>query len=488
MGNTMASHIKEQFPETEFCGFVHMRESYDFLHQQKDVVYTSLLLEEDIFKKIPEVILDEGYLDWLEKEYGLPNLWPYLYLDRILMNGQHVREYPHDKPLLSHHDMLRYLQIASKDIIEFLDRESPDVVIFSIVGNMATSLLYHIAAKKGIKTIIIEHARIDNRITVSQTYKRLTWTKERYDEIKGGRISPKKDAAKKYLKEFREHPTPYLESYTTLNKFATRKIHFAFLNPKKLFFSLVWHTKLLFMDIVDRKNKDYNHVRLWWVIWDKINRKARVLRGYDDLYSTPAVGEKYTYFPMHYDPETMTMLYSPFYVDQRIVIKAIARSLPVGMKLYVKDHAPMVGYRTRTYYKDISKIPNVRLLNPHMNGIETMKGADLITTINGTTGWEAILLNKPTIVFADGFFTDIPGVRRCKSFEDLPYLVKESLTNSICDESLLVDYVSALLEESVPVEYMDIWNGRGPIEEVMTNTNLKNLSLFIAEKIGLVRT
>ena len=60
---------------------------------------------------IPQKVkLDIEYLHFLEKEYGIPNLWPYLHIDRVVMHGQLIREYPHDQPLLSHEEMMRLLR------------------------------------------------------------------------------------------------------------------------------------------------------------------------------------------------------------------------------------------------------------------------------------------------------------------------------------------------------------------------------------------
>src|SRR3989339_1128690 len=135
IGHAMATHLNKNFADTEFCGLVSMRPSLKFLEEQKDVQYTSLLLEDDIHKKLFSEEIDYEYLRWLEKEYGTPNLWPHLYVDRVIMNGQIAREYPYNKDLLSHEDMLRRIQVSAKEIIKFLNREKPDVVTISVIGS-----------------------------------------------------------------------------------------------------------------------------------------------------------------------------------------------------------------------------------------------------------------------------------------------------------------------------------------------------------------
>ena len=91
VGNEIASLLKERHGISEFCGYVSTRESYDFLRCQKDVAYTSLLLDEDVHEAYKKETIDWEYLAMLEREYGIPNLWPYIENDRIVRYGQLVR-------------------------------------------------------------------------------------------------------------------------------------------------------------------------------------------------------------------------------------------------------------------------------------------------------------------------------------------------------------------------------------------------------------
>ena len=481
----MATHIKEQYPETEFCAFVSMRPSLSFLKNQSDINYTSLVLEEDIHKRIKTETIDYEYLSMIEKEYGTPNLWPHLYVDRVIMNGQLVREYPYDEPSLSHDDMLRRVQVTAKAIIEFLDREKPDVLVISVIGSVGSSLLYTIAKKRGIKTISIELTRIKSGMAFSETYKGFSWVSKRFNELEGGRISAKHDQAINFLKEFRNRPMAFRkEADPSFNNQALRRANLQFLHPKKLLWSVYWHSKTFIKDI-GRIGGDYTDVLVWYATWDKIKRKSRGLIGYSDLYGTVDPNELFAYYPLHYDPEMSTLLYAPYYTDQVMLIKAIARSLPLGMKLYVKEHPAMVGFRTRAYYKQLLKIPNVKLIAPNISGHTLIQSAQLTLTITGSGGWESILLKKPVITFGDVYFNDVPGVKRCKGFEELPYLVQEQLHDWKHSEAQVVNFVSALLEDSVDFNYMDLWVYADTPKEIIDDTGLKQFADLLMEKAGM---
>lgn len=486
IGHSIALHLKQTYSEVEFCALVGMRPSLEFLENQNEITYTSLLLEEDVHKQLSNETIDYEYLHALEKEYGIPNLWPYLYIDRVIMNGQLVREYPYDSPLLTYEEMLKRIQVTAKAIIAFLEKEKPDAIVISVIGSVGSSLFYHIAKKKGIKTINLELARIKNRIAFSEDYKTFSWVTKRFHEITDGRTSNKKEEAQKYLKEFRERPAPYhQQAAPTHNNQALRKANIQFLKPKKLAWSIHWHAKTLFKDFGRIVNSDYTDIFIWWTVWDKFKRKMRGLIGYNDLYGNVDTKERFAYYPLHYDPEMATMLYAPYYTDQIQLIKAIARSLPLDMKLYVKEHAAMVGYRPRSYYKELLKVPNVKLINPIVPGNNLARDAEITTTITGTGGLESLFFKKPVVTFGDVFYNDIPGVKRCRGYEELPYLIKEQLENWVHNESVLVDYISALLEDSVPVDYIDLWVKADNIEEIKNNDGIAKLADALAEKLTL---
>ncbi len=484
IGNATAYHIKKEFPYAEFCGVVGMRESLKFLKRQKDVVYTSFVLDEDIHKRYRDEVLDLDYLRTLEKEYGIPNLLPYLHIDRVLLHEHLIREYPHDKRLLSHHDLLRVLQVTAKAIISFLDTERPDVVVISVVGSTASLLLYHIAKKRGIQTINIEFARIGNRIAYSEDYRNFSWVKERFEEIRKGSPSSERSSAQKFLEEFRDKPAPYDADY--MQEFYSDRGRFdvlSFLHPKKLMWSIPWHLRTFINDLARIRRHDYTDIFIWWALWDKLKRKVRTLIGVSDLYYVPRSTDRYAYYPLHIEPEIAMMLYAPYYTNQLELIRASAHALPIDMLLCVKEHPGMVGYRPRRFYKEMLKTPNVRLIAPGVPSNELTKHSALTFTITSTAGWESLMLKKPVITFGDVYYNDIPGVERCRGFEELPYLVQKQLTAWKHDEDTLVAYTSALLEDSVAADFSDFWNRAEAYETIRDDAGIATLARKLASKL-----
>ena len=74
-------------------------------------------------------------------------------------------------------------------------------------------------------------------------------------------------------------------------------------------------------------------------------------------------GERpYVFYPLHFEPEATTLVHGSYFEDQLTVVKNLARSLPAGWELVVKEHFYMRGQRRLGFYRSLLSIPNLRLL------------------------------------------------------------------------------------------------------------------------------
>ena len=230
---------------------------------------------------------------------------------------------------------------------------------------------------------------------------------------------------------------------------------------------------------------DYTTIHPWNYLKDRIMRKLRNLRSNADLFGMPDPSEDYAYFPLQYEPEVGLLLYAPFYTNQLNLIRQIAQSLPVHFKLYVKEHPQMVSFRPRSFYLELRKIPNVKLMSPAVGGFRILQNAKLVTVITGTTGWEATLLKKPVISFANIFYNDLSFVKRSYNIEQLPLLVNEQLENFHYDENELVRFIAAILENSCEIDLVRLWTQE--TDRAKQKDGLTTLADLIAKKIGLAK-
>lgn len=487
IGYTLAELLDKKYNIKEFCSYVFTRESFDFIKSQNSPRFSQLILDEDIHRRYKAEDVDWRYIKTLEAEYGLPNLWPYLEIDRIIRSGQLIRACPYDTPRYSHEEMARILQVTAKAVINFLDEAKPDAIIFSAIGAIGSLLLYSIAKKRNIKILHILPARVDIKFTLSDHYGYFSYADDLFNKLQAGEISlpEQENAAEDCLKKFRQKPEPYCSLDSPKSRPVDRRRQFSFLKPKKLLWSIYWWPKTIISYLKNPCRDDYSNINPFWEIWDNLKKKTRVLIGFENFYDQADLNENFVYFPLHLEPEIATLLLAPFYKDQLWLIKQIARSLPLNFKLYIKEHPAMAGYRTRGFYRELKKIPNVKLIRPTVEGLYLIKHSKLIATISGTAGWEAIQLEKPVIVFGNVFYEKLSMVKKCIAIEQLPYLVKEQLENFKHDETALINFLAAIYQESIDVNLVQIWKVEGASQIKAKKDQLLPLADLIAKKLNL---
>ncbi len=157
----------------------------------------------------------------------------------------------------------------------------------------------------------------------------------------------------------------------------------------------------------------------------------------------------FAYLPLQVSPEASTMVLAPMYTDQAAVAEAIAKALPLGMDLLIKEHIPMLGRRPAGFYQRLARMPGVRLASPLDDGFEIIKRSSLTCSITGTSAFEAMLLGRPALVVGRPHFVDAgEGIVCCTDFTRLSEAIGDALSSPPASEETLVSYVAALLAVS----------------------------------------
>ncbi|MFH1841402.1 MAG: hypothetical protein ABH800_01410 [Candidatus Nealsonbacteria bacterium] len=464
LGYAIALLLKEKYEVKNFYDLACPRRDEEFLKFQKDIQYSPLFVREELEEKVKDEKLDLDYLKFLEKEYGVPNIWPYIAVDRRFMTNFPKLAYSEGAPLCSHEEMLKHLQVKFREISKALEEIKPDAVIFITIGKVEEQIVYWLAKKMGIKIIHIRPTRVKNRVVLADTcYDIFSGVNKFFDSIRSGsHRSDCKEEAISFLKEFQEKPSQFTSYY---------------LPPKK---------KVPFFEKIIKAGGYFWQLRKdpFGYFKKKITRSKRKWKGFKGLFEEPNENEEFAFYPLHLEPELATSLLAPFYMNQIALIQNIARSLPVHFKLYVKEHPNMVYKRSLSYYKELRKIPNVKLINPAVQSIPLIKKAKIVLTITGTAGWEAVLFGKPVITFGQVFYNKLSIVERCQSIEELPLMIKKALENFNFKEDELIDFLSAIFEDSVVLDY-DHLLARDSLEEILVNEDFKKFVDFLAKDLGL---
>lgn len=173
----------------------------------------------------------------------------------------------------------------------------------------------------------------------------------------------------------------------------------------------------------------------WWYL----NKK---------LIKNVEYNKKFVYYPLHIEQERSTLIVTPFYTNDVEFIRNIVKSLPINYTLYVKEHPSQFTrhWRSKKIYDQITSIPNVSLIHPHVSSLDLVKNSSLVITLSGTVALEAAFHQKPSITCADFDYALLPSIERISSIEDLPKLIRKSLKKKVIPNEL--DAYVSLVEKN----------------------------------------
>jgi hypothetical protein len=221
-----------------------------------------------------------------------------------------------------------------------------------------------------------------------------------------------------------------------------------------------------------------NNIDYWLVLQYENRERLKNLRQYRKYikFEQLPCGERYYYYALHIEPEaTVLYLAEGLYKNQVKLIENIAAQLPVGTYLYVKDHPHELGYRSVEDYKKIQDIPNVRLLDQSIPGKKVIKDAIGVFTINGTAGFEALLLNKQVYIFGPVYYDVCKRVNYIRNIRDLREVLYKNRNIQYDDDSELYPFINAYLN-SLKEGVVDFFSNRAGKYGIDMNKNFDQLS------------
>lgn len=134
----------------------------------------------------------------------------------------------------------------------------------------------------------------------------------------------------------------------------------------------------------------------------------------------------YVYFALHFQPEATTSPLGGIYVDQYFAILMLARSLPEGVDVIVKEHPRQHFWqRFPEFYKVLKEEPNVKFAHKTTDSLELTKNSLAVATITGTVGWEALFNEKPVFLFGTIFYENLKGVVKVTDQESISSAIKQ---------------------------------------------------------------
>ena len=145
-----------------------------------------------------------------------------------------------------------------------------------------------------------------------------------------------------------------------------------------------------------------------------------------------------------------------------------------NFKIFVKEHpdifnisktAWMAGTHSRSYiyYKNLSEIKNLKILDLKINSLDLIKNAHCVATITGNSGVETLFHNKFTIIFGDAWYEKMSkGFKKYENFDDLEFFFANLESSNHLENDEFSKFIEILKNETVQLsksgvykEYLD---------------------------------
>jgi hypothetical protein len=322
-------------------------------------------------------------------------------------------------------EILLYVQAVYKYIKILIDKFGADAILSLNYVALPHIMLNLYAAKRGIPMIAVTDSKVRGIYIFVNGYRDDTGEfYDRVDVLNSGKItSDNKKKAQEYIAQFRDKfINPDYSKKKKGGLWPRLKYH---LKPYALMFNFYRYPQINGM-----KNLgitiDYCPPRIIFRDYLAHTRNRFFLEHF--AYDQVIGKKKYAYFPLQFQPESNIDAMSPYYNNQLDLARQFALALPGDYVLAVKEHPEMVGLRSLSFYKKLSRTPNVHLIDHRIPSEEVLKSAGVVLSINGTAIAEAAFLNIPAIQVGDlGTTQKLPNVVRHTDMTTLSQKIKQVL-------------------------------------------------------------
>ena len=376
---------------------------------------------------------DIEYLKSIEKKYDLP-LWNLMINERIFYGFFNFYKFSKDEILSIEEDICRLFETIFNKI-------KPNFFLTKEPAKHHLELLYRMALKNNVIPLVLSFTNLGYRVMLSK--------KTNEPDVKFDR--------NKIISKNR--------TFTDFQKFLKNE---NFVAQQKKYDSRLTESNINFfkagLQYIFQNTNTNTHYHYYGKTKSKVFTyflksffKRKMRKNFlDSLNSEIDFNQPFVYFPLGVSMKRTLLIDSPYFTNQLEVIRHISKSIPVNFQVFVKETQTQASrdWRPISFYKEIMKIPNVKLLSHNIPSDIILKNCLLVMTIRGSTGLEAAFYNKPSIVFSNIHYAQLPSVRLVKELDSLPKIIKEALNTNV-NPSDVDRYLTFLEENTIEFDWYD---------------------------------
>lgn len=373
-------------------------------------------------------------LEYKEYKEKYQELFYYFFSDRFIYEMSGLEGYVStDFPLeLIWKSFFRVVSFLDKHLEEF----NPDVVfLYNGPDNYFSNLLAKLCEKRGINYFWLNHEYFSDKFIYfsnALTYTNkffLTYKENEYGKFNKTYFLQKDIISSNYDMFYR---------YTFKGYIKLIKKNFKYLKNSYKIYDIKEEDRI-FLPWLNEPNLNLKNkiIKIKNLLINKFN--SMFFTSLDKLIKSKK-DKKYLLFPLHEQPEAVTLSSQPLFNEQYYFIKLIADILPPNWILLVKEYpiyTQNIGIRPIWFYKRIKKLKNVRFLkfDININQLQENNLIDKLITIGGSTGFEFMLNGNPPLVFSDIYYSNFKYISKvnCLEFNSLREKLWNFLNSNIDD-------------------------------------------------------
>lgn len=345
---------------------------------------------------------------------------------------------------------------------DLLSEQKPDIVFTYVIAGADAMALKIVSDYLKIPCVQLSFTRVNDYYMFDKSIEMtMPQIKQTYlDAIKDrSTVEEDYDEASKFIDSFINKPEPPQDTLTWVRRI--RKENHPIMFVKTLAIDII-KAAAIYMGLqgskgIYRQRRGLDIVRLTVRKFFAIHKLT--FSKMDKPDSVIGKSPYVSYF-LHYDPEMTTLVMADKNTDQIAVIEQISKQMPVGWKLIVKEHIPMIGRRPNGFYERIKKIPDVVLVSPFESSFHILKNANVVCTLTGTVGWEAMLFGKTPVVMGYPYYINVvDGVVHCPKASELAQAIKMASEAKPASIEHLKLFVASMLKHSFAFSTRYYWYG-----------------------------
>jgi len=300
---------------------------------------------------------------------------------------------------------------------DYLERNEVGAVVFPAVPHQVYDfIIYSLCKSRGIRTLIFDSANpiIRDVVGVSETIEGIgdldLGLKIRASFSKSDLSIEPQNVVSDFWSARANMLTDLDPKALSIQRMAIRSFKFVYSR-----FSI---SKLL------RKNNEKTSGQYSVNLVKRFRRRFALIRTRYELLRVQNIcnlPENFVFFPLHVQPELAVSPLGGHFEEQLEAIRLVARYLPSGWRIIVKEHPDQSVYwhRPSGFYKNLTQVSKVDFVGPDFSVNELLKVCRAVITISSSIGRQAIITGRPVGLLGSTWWSAAPGVFKVSTGKEM---------------------------------------------------------------------